>query len=242
MNMLTLGIETSGHEGAISLLDDDHCLAEVTLGQEGRRHAQSLVQIIHQTLAQHQRKPQDVNLVAVSKGPGSFTGLRVGMMCAKVFAYATGCAFVAVDTFAVIAANLSADESDVIVIDDGQRQDLFAGRYTRDGSGTWVRSAPLEIVSVERFVEGLSPNTLVIGPGTTKLNKFSPDGAWKLRPEADRPRAIHVAESGRNCFQNRSGQMVDDPDFSFWKASPFYLRQSAAEEKRNQQTQAGLTT
>ena len=105
--MLVLGIDTSGLEGSVALVRDGNCLAETSLNQLGRRHAQSLILEIGTLLEKHECTPRDVDVVAVSRGPGSFTGLRVGMVCAKTFAYATGCKFIAVDTFAAIAENVS---------------------------------------------------------------------------------------------------------------------------------------
>lgn len=129
--MYVLGIETSGLEGSIALLRDHECLGELWLNQHGRRHAQSLVFEIGELLQQHGLKPPDVDLVSVSRGPGSFTGLRVGMVCAKTFAYATGSRFISIDTFMAIANNVPSTINRVHVIEDAQREDLFAAEYVR---------------------------------------------------------------------------------------------------------------
>ncbi|HUQ68608.1 MAG TPA: tRNA (adenosine(37)-N6)-threonylcarbamoyltransferase complex dimerization subunit type 1 TsaB, partial [Planctomycetaceae bacterium] len=86
MNILSL--ETSGLTGSIAL-DRDGVVEQRELATAGRRHAQTLVAEMRDLLHAHGLRPADVNAVAVSIGPGSFTGLRVGVVCAKTFAYAT---------------------------------------------------------------------------------------------------------------------------------------------------------
>src|SRR5207302_9751075 len=89
-------------------------------------------------LADSGKKPRDCQLVAVSVGPGSYTGLRVGVVCAKTLAYVVNCRLAAVDTLQSIACNSPVDVAVVEVICDAQRGDLFAGTYARDVHGEWV--------------------------------------------------------------------------------------------------------
>ncbi|MBC8113901.1 MAG: tRNA (adenosine(37)-N6)-threonylcarbamoyltransferase complex dimerization subunit type 1 TsaB, partial [Candidatus Saccharimonas sp.] len=116
--MFVIGLDTSGLVGSVALLCDGELLGERSLGEAGRRHAQSLVLELHELLKSHGAKPRDVKAVAVSKGPGSFTGLRVGLVCAKTFAYATGCQFVAVNTFEAIADNCPTQVRDVWIVEN----------------------------------------------------------------------------------------------------------------------------
>lgn len=102
--MLTLGIDTSGLGGSIAIARDGNCLAERALSRTGRRHARTLVAELKALFDDTRLRPHDCNTVAVSIGPGSFTGLRVGVVCAKTFAYATRCTLVAVDTHLAVAA------------------------------------------------------------------------------------------------------------------------------------------
>src|SRR5262245_22963627 len=102
--MLTLAVETSGPVGSVALLDGEQCLDERVL-ELGRHHGQALVPEIGRLLAGQGRMPRDCALIAVSAGPGSFTGLRVGIVCAKTLAYAAGCRVAAVDTLLAIACN-----------------------------------------------------------------------------------------------------------------------------------------
>lgn len=229
--MIVLGIETSGLDGSIALTQDGECLGESALNAPGRRHAQSLVLEIRQLLTANDLKAGDVDAVAVSRGPGSFTGLRVGMVCAKTFAYATSCRFIAVDTFASIAENLAATADRTLIVEDAQRDDLFVGEYHRNELGRWFQFSPIQIESVERFLERASQWTdIVTGPGLKKLDPDAMSSKWLTQPEYSRSRAVSIAGLGQRILSN---PVVDESnDSDFWKAVPFYLRQSAAEEKR----------
>src|SRR6516225_1540671 len=95
-------VETSGRVGQVALALGDRLLRERRL-DETRRHARDLAPAVAELLNAESWTPRDVHGVVVGHGPGSYTGLRVGIMAAKVFAYATGAALIAVDTFAAIA-------------------------------------------------------------------------------------------------------------------------------------------
>src|SRR5262245_58515613 len=117
--ILTLALESSGPAGSIALLEGERVLGEQTL-ELGCRHGQALLPEIRRLLARCNRTARDCRLVAVSIGPGSFTGLRVGVTCAKTMAFATGCQVAAVDTLLAIAANSPPDTAQVHVVADAQ--------------------------------------------------------------------------------------------------------------------------
>ena len=229
--MIVLGIETSGLDGSIAISRDDACLLETQLNQAGRRHAQSLVMEIGDALRSCGLTPQDVNLVAVSHGPGSFTGLRVGMVCAKTFAYATGCQFVAVDTFAAIAAGLPPELQQVIVIEDAQKSDLFVGEYQSNEATGWQPVGPIKIESVADFLVNRGDVEVVIGPGLKKLLTQPGTERWQPFVGQYRPKASVITQLGRQLASSNHLE-ADSALTDFWRASPFYLRLSSAEEKR----------
>lgn len=229
--MLVLGIETSGLAGSVALLRDGALLEERTLNQVGRRHAQSMVLEIGEILRAHSFSPADVELIAVSRGPGSFTGLRVGMVCAKTFAYATGCRFTAVDTFAAIAENAPSNVDRVFVIEDAQREDLFAAEYVRGDFPNWQQVTPIQIVDAAAFCAARNSHDVVMGPGVHKRDLTGIGSNWLKDDEFCRARASVIARLGSYSYPlSTTGEASVETDF--WRASPFYLRMSAAEEKR----------
>lgn len=222
--MLTLGIETSGPGGGVALADNRRCLAERSLPQEGRRHARMLVSEIRTLLHESLTPLESLDAVAVSIGPGSFTGLRVGVVCAKTLAYALSVPLVAVDTFLAIAAQSPAEIAHLQVIGDGQRGDLYVGRYQRFPEDGWRSSAPIDIQSAEAWLQTLVPSDVATGPGLFRHESEAARRCSLLPVDCREPRAATVAILGEDlAAQGRAADIRS--------IEPFYLRRSGAEEK-----------
>src|SRR4051812_49559549 len=102
-------LETStGSSGFVALGAGPELLGTRRL-DESRRHARDLAPAVSALLKEAGWKPRDISAVIVCRGPGSYTGLRVGLMSAKAFAYATGCALLGLDTFAAVALQAPAE-------------------------------------------------------------------------------------------------------------------------------------
>ena len=231
MNLLTLGVETSGMTGAISLRRAGRTVESVSLQQAGRRHAQTLVAEVNTMLRRAGVSSSQLNVVAVGIGPGSFTGLRVGVVFAKTLAYAIGCQLAAVDTFRAIAAASPTDVSEVFVVSDAQRGDLFVGRYSLgDSTSGPARLGEIAIESTVDFcrrvqeIAASRSNIAISGPAAATVQAVLPTSIRILSSDLQHPRADFIAELGEQ--QALSGELSDP-----WQLEPFYLRRSAAEEK-----------
>ena len=230
MSLLTLGVETSGLAGAVALRRGGETVATVSIEQVGRRHAQTLVSEVDALLRRHGLTARQLEVIAVSIGPGSFTGLRVGVVFAKTLAYAVGCRLAAVDTFRAIAASSPKDVSEVFVVSDAQRGDLFVGRYvrdpagSRDESGVWSRRGDISIEPADAWCRQRNEGSVVSGPAVESLRPSLPPSVRVLDPEFRLPRADLIAALGEQ--QATSNDLAD-----LWTLEPFYLRRSAAEEK-----------
>ncbi len=234
--MLILALETSSQAGSVALLEGDNVLSQRVLATD-RRSAQTLVPAISELLAEAGRMSKDVNLVAVTIGPGSFTGLRVGATAAKTFAYATGCACLGVDTLEVIAEQAPKLRTVVGVshelhaVLDAQRKELFLARFRME-SEHLVRLDEHRIVPAERWLAELVPGTVVTGVGINRLVDRLPAGVIVVEPMLREPQARTVGKLAWRQFQ--AGRRDD-----LWKLAPKYLRLSAAEEKVGPACRAG---
>ena len=231
MNLLTLGVETSGMTGAVALRRAGQLVESVWLQQAGRRHAQTLIAEVDAMLRRANLTSPQLEVVAVSIGPGSFTGLRVGVVFAKTLAYAIGSRLAAVDTFRAIAAASPPDVSEVFVVSDAQRGDLFVGHYVvGDSASGPKRQGEIVIESADSFgqrVQSLAnsrSDIAISGPNAASLQSFLPPTVRVLASEFQHPNAEFIAELGERQALTRE---LSDP----WKLEPFYLRRSAAEEK-----------
>ncbi len=223
MSLLTLGVETSGMTGAVVLRRDGETIESVTLQQAGRRHAQTLISEVDALLHRANLTAKQLQVVAVSIGPGSFTGLRVGVVFAKTLAYAVGCRLIAVDTFRAIAAASPREVTEVFVVSDAQRGELFVGRYSCPDSATGhtgpIRQGEITIESADTFYRRAG-EIAVSGPSAATL----PPTMRILAPQFHLPRAEFIAALGEQ--QALAGEQSD-----VWGLEPFYLRRSAAEER-----------
>ena len=141
-----LALETTDAQGSVALCVGGEILTSRRLDAE-RRSAQTLAPTIQETLAEFGWAPQDVDAVAVAVGPGSFTGLRVGVATAKMLAWATGAKIIGVDALEAIAAEIErlpngATEGTVSVGIDAQRGDAAVRRFWVE---TTAKKAPLPL-------------------------------------------------------------------------------------------------
>jgi tRNA threonylcarbamoyladenosine biosynthesis protein TsaB len=219
-----LGIETSGPDGSVALVRDDQVVSERRLATANRRHAQTLLSEVHSLLESNALRPSQIDAVAVSLGPGSFTGLRVGVVCAKTWAYATGCRAIGVETFAAFAAQAPSDWAQVWVIGDAQRGDFFAAEYRREDAGAWKSTVPVAIVPGAIWLSARSASDRIIGPGVSRVTEGSTSAVIVREDWALRPSASALARLGWERL--RLGQSDD-----VWTLAPLYIRPSAAEEK-----------
>lgn len=221
--MKILALETSGMTGEVALLEDNQVLVSEMLNEQ-QRTAQSLAPGIASALAKADWRPQDIDLVAVTIGPGSFTGLRVGVTTAKTFAYAVGCEVLGVDTLEVIAQQAPVPAETLWAVLDAQRSQLFAAQF-EPAAGAWRMTAPAEIIDNDNFLAHAA-GAMVTGSGLKRLvSQLEP--ACVVSPELWPPRAATVGQIAWRAYQ--TGRRDD-----LWTLSPRYLRASAAEEKAAQ--------
>ena len=225
--MRILALEVSGKTGSVAVLDDERLLDELSLPQT-QRTAQSLAPALQACLARVNWLPGHVGLVAVTSGPGSFTGLRLGMTTAKTFAYATGCDILGIDTLRVIAAQAGASGAVVCAVLDAQREQFYAASFQRSDDGRVRPVRPTHIIDRDQWLAELTPGTIVTGPGLAtrrgKLLDRLPAGVPAADAAIWSPRAATVGRLASTDF--REGRRDD-----LWRIKPNYFRKSAAEEK-----------
>ena len=208
-------VETSHRVGLVAVALGDRLVGERRL-DEARRHARDLAPAIRGLLLEQGWRVRDLDAVVVSRGPGSYTGLRVGIMSAKMLAYATGCTLLAIDTFAAIHQPLAKEHPDVAVIADAQQDKIYVQRFG-------PAPEPLAIVPFDRWIQR-NENSVVTGPGLESFAARLPvsirilaNETWLPQPAGLLAVALRRIERGER----------DD----IHAVEPLYLRASSAEEK-----------
>ena len=215
-------LETSGRVASVALAEGGRLLGTRRL-DEARRHARDLAPAVAGLLAGQGWRPRDVHAVLVGRGPGSYTGLRVGVMSAKAFAYATGCALLALDTFAAIALQAPADCDRLDVLADAQQDRVYFQPFARAG-GAWRPLEGLAIVPVAEWLARRGPNAWATGPGLKKWEDRLPPEARRVEETERDPRPASLLHLGLARY--RAGERDD-----VWSVEPLYLRPSSAEEQ-----------
>ena len=215
-------IETSGRLGQVALAQANRVCALCRL-DEARRHARDLVPLAAELFAERKWTPAEIDAVIVSLGPGSYTGLRVGIISAKTFAFATGAKLIGVPTFSAIAMQAPPEVPAVDVIGDAQQEKIYVQSFRRSPAGIIETSSPLAIVPFFHWLAKRDVNAWPIGPGLRNhLSKLADVPC--VHSDFWDPQPATLLRAALSRFQ------AGDWDDSF-TVGPIYLRPSSAEEK-----------
>jgi tRNA threonylcarbamoyladenosine biosynthesis protein TsaB len=218
--MRILAIETSGPHGGIALADSERLLDQRPL-DEGLRHGRDLLVAVRDACSRTGWTPKDIELVAVSIGPGSFTGIRIAVIFAKFTAWHTGARLVAVPSLRALAENAPPDATRVVPILDAKRGGLFASVFERRRDGFEETLGPA-LIEPEDLARRLRPPAFILGRGIPKARHalggfdLAPKDLWDVRPSA-------VARLG--LAMDARGEHAD-----LWRLEPVYIRPPEAEE------------
>lgn len=195
-----------------------------------QRHGRNLIPAIQILLAEAGLAVAELDGFAVGLGPGSYTGLRIGLTAVKTLAYAAGKPLVGLDSLEAIARNAPAEALRVSVAADAQRGDLYVADFRRDApAGPLLRDGPTHVEPRSAWLGRLVEPTCVLGPAVPRLGVAWPPAASPAPDDAHWPAGRQLAALA--CEAWAAGRR-DDP----WFLEPLYLRRSAAEEQWPPQT------
>lgn len=224
--MKILAIETTAAPGSIALAVEGRPVAGRLLPASPRAAA-SLAPSIRNLLEEYGWKPAEIDLVAVSVGPGPFTSVRIGVVTAKVFAYAVGAEVAGVHTFDAVAMRIPPLAARLAVIADAQRGQVVGRVYRWDSSDGWRPEGDSDPVEPSSWLKTVAGNEKIVVAGPA-LHRFGEalGGEFLLAPkELWDPLAESVAELGWRQFSRGQRDNI-------WTLKPIYYRPSYAEEKR----------
>jgi len=232
LNLLALDTSTPRAAIALALTGGAVRIAET---DPSLRHGRGLIPAVRDLLRGAGLRVGDLEALAVGLGPGSYTGLRVGVTAAKVLAYAAGRPLLGFDSLEAVAQNAPADALRVAVVADAQRGDFFAADARRAAAGGPLeRLGPTRVEPADRWAAALEPGTLVLDPGPDRPGLALPDFVHRADPELGRPRGEGLARLARALL---AAGRRDDP----WFLEPVYLRRSAAEDQWDARDRTGIS-
>lgn len=254
MTLLSLAIETSGRNHCVAVSDAGKIIAKADaksfldnapVGDSlpGPGSSSLLMPMIRSVFAEAAVEPHQIGLISVTNGPGSFTGLRVGVVTAKTLAFSLDCPLAAVDTLRACAVRSTLkhglDSGRVVkTVINAQRGQLFAESFrvtataeSPDRSADCVPVSAAQIVDPGQWVSELEEEDFLTGPGLKMASSLLEAAMVEmplLEVEQESFRdcdVATVAAIGEEKFH--SGELV-----SAWDLKPVYFRPSAAEEVR----------
>ncbi len=226
--MLVLGLDTATWFTSVGLVRDGGILAE-----ESRRvqtgHADVLLPLVRRLVSRSGIGLTELDGIGVSIGPGSFSGLRVGLNTAKGLCYALGLALVGVSTLEALAATVYDWQGRMCVLLDARRKEVYAAVFVRDQHRRLRRLTPDMVLAPNELGAHISPPCLFLGDGAEAYRGLIQDrygdAAQSLSWARCHPSGIAVA---RLALPRLEAGESDDVG----KLVPRYVRLSEAERKR----------
>jgi len=219
-----LAIETSGRSGSVTLGHADELIDTAELPHK-RRHNVELLPTIDVLCKKHNVTPDHIGQVYVSLGPGSFTGLRVGITTAKMLALASKVEVFGIPTLDVLAHNAPADATHVAVCLNLKHDTVHCAAYQREGD-SWSAIVQPQLRTMAELLQASPKPISLIGDPLPTIPDAYADGVAVLDPAHAVGRSPAVWHLGRIAAKTRP---ADDPMI----LAPLYIREPEAVELWN---------
>jgi len=237
--MLILGIDTTTLACSVALLKNDALLAEATLNIR-KTHSERLMPLLDKLLAESGIEREEIDAIAVASGPGSFTGLRIGLATARALAQGLSIPAVAVCTLEALAEAIAVPGVLICPLLDARRSQVYTALYRRhrdrpDALETLLEPTAIALCDLIEKLNTYPEPAVLLGEGlnsyAAELVKSLPAGQGIITPAPFRIcRASLVALAGRRLLQ-------ENPGASYLSVLPNYLRQPEAERLADKKKQ-----
>ena len=225
--MKILAIDSSALVASVALCEDERVLAEYTLNN-GNTHSETLLPMIENVLSALSISASDVDVFAVSEGPGSFTGVRIGVATIKGLAFSSGKPCVGVSTLEALAYNLRSHKGIIVPVMNARRSQVYTAIFESDGNELkrLLPDSAMAISELDELLCKYSQDVYLCGDGYD----ISVDGFEKTKvcfvPERLR------LQSGASVASVALKKYKDGDTCSDRELGVQYLRPSQAERER----------
>lgn len=229
---LILAIENSGMCGSVALTSGSHCIAEQSLLSK-MTHSKRLLTSVQRLMEEAEVSWEEIDALAISLGPGSFTGLRIGLSSIKGLAMATGIPLIGISSLDALACQFTHVSMPICPILDARKHEVYTALYHPDKNGLIKRTSDYLVISPQNLIKQIDGPTLFIGDGVDVYGDL-------LREELGQraffaPAQLHFARAASIAFLAlpfwQKKEFVDPAD-----VAPLYVRPSDAElnfQKKN---------
>ncbi|WP_432672736.1 tRNA (adenosine(37)-N6)-threonylcarbamoyltransferase complex dimerization subunit type 1 TsaB [Flavobacterium sp. SM2513] len=164
-----LNIETATKNCSVALAKNGITIAFREIAEEGYSHAEKLHVFIEELVSESEITFNELNAIAVSQGPGSYTGLRIGVSSAKGLCYALNIPLIAIDTLQSLAAQITISDGVIIPMIDARRMEVFSATYDKDLNT--IQKVAAEIIDGESY-QNREEQIHFLGDGASKCKEF----------------------------------------------------------------------
>lgn len=228
--MIILAIDSSGMTASCAVATEDKVLAEFNVNNK-KTHSQTLLPMIDTLKKTLELNINDIDAIAVSKGPGSFTGLRIGSATAKGIALAIDKPIIEVSSLEAMAYQIFASDAVICPMMDARREQVYTGifEYDEQSFKRLSKDRPLAVTEIIEEINQIGRKTVFLGDGVPVYENIIKENLtvpYLFAPAAcNRQRAAALAGL---AFEYANRGLYTDPDMH----RPEYLRLSQAERER----------
>ena len=221
---LILGIETATKNCSVALFKDSKLIAEKEHVSDGYTHAEQLNLFIKEVVGSANITLTEIEAVALSMGPGSYTGLRIGTSTAKGLCYALEIPLLAISTLQAMAFGMAENESSAVYCPmiDARRMEVFSALF--DENNKEIRGVQADVVDEQTYTNFLKNEVLFFGDGALKCKEIINHKNAKFI-EGINPSAKNLGILANAKFENK-----DFEDVAYFE--PYYLKDFVAGKKK----------
>lgn len=227
--MRILAIDSSSNVASVAIVDEDRVVGEYTINNK-ITHSQTLLPMIDELFKMVETEPDTVDAIAVTSGPGSFTGLRIGSATAKGLGMALSKPLIAVPTLEAMAYNFSGTDKTICAIMDARRNQTYTAAY-KLLENDLEELIPMNAMGIEELVDSLNKlggKVIFVGDGIPVFEEYIKENLI-VKPSfapvhMNRQRAGSVGALAIEYY--KKNKFIDAADFR-----PDYLRKSQAERE-----------
>ena len=209
-----LNIETATKNCSVSLAKEGKTILCKEIAEEGYSHAERLHVFIEDLVQEAGIHFKDIQAIAVSQGPGSYTGLRIGVSAAKGLCYALNVPLIAVDTLQVLASQVQVEGGLIIPMIDARRMEVYSAIF--DVKFEKIRETQAEVINENSF-ETISETVYFVGDCADKCKSVITKSNFIFLEEIKYPSATAMSILSFSKFQNK-----DFEDLAYFE--PYYLK------------------
>ncbi|MFS4445177.1 tRNA (adenosine(37)-N6)-threonylcarbamoyltransferase complex dimerization subunit type 1 TsaB [Maribacter sp. 2307UL18-2] len=219
-----LNLETATTNCSVSIARDGAIVSIKERNTPNYSHSEQLHVFIQEVVEEASMTLMDVDAVAVSKGPGSYTGLRIGVSSAKGLCFALGKPLISIATLQSLASQNDAKAVDYIIpVLDARRMEVYAAVFDVDGKE--IRATKAEVITADSFAEFAEKGRVhLIGNGATKCQEVLDNPNFSFDTQA----VPSAKEMARLSFEKFQGQEFEDVAYF----EPFYLKDFILQTKK----------